>query len=179
MRSSNSAVLMPHDDGAVDLAFRQPRVDDQAAILHGHVAVDVHDAGFGIHRNVGDLHARRALRVQPARAALVVLAHFGDLAGGPDLLAGRRPGQALGGSALHADAGRPRPPVASGCAPSEGATASNSLASAFMAALRVDDETPPTVVDPPDAPRVGQRAVADVQLDGAHRQPQRSRPPPA
>ena len=28
-----------HDDGAVDLAFGQPRVDDQAAILHGHEAV--------------------------------------------------------------------------------------------------------------------------------------------
>ncbi len=39
----------------------------------------------------------------------------------------------------------------SGCAPSAGAAASNSLASAFSAALRVEEETPPTVVDPPEA----------------------------
>ena len=36
-------------------------------------------------------------------------------------------------------------------APSAGATASNNLASAFTAALRVEAETPPTVVEPPDA----------------------------
>ena len=46
-----------HDDGAVDLAFRQPRVDDQPAILHGHVAVHLTSPGLGIHRNVGHLNA--------------------------------------------------------------------------------------------------------------------------
>ena len=49
-----------HDDGAVDLAFGQPRIDDQAAILHGHEAVHLDQAGFGIDADVGHLHAGRA-----------------------------------------------------------------------------------------------------------------------
>ncbi len=40
-------------------------------------------------------------------------------------------------------------------APSEGATSSNSFASAFRVALRVDELTPPTVVEPPEVPDGG------------------------
>src|ERR1039458_7370428 len=45
-----------HGNGAVDLAFRQPWVDDEAAILHGHVAIDFDQAGFVIdeHYTAGD-----------------------------------------------------------------------------------------------------------------------------
>jgi len=40
-------------------------------------------------------------------------------------------------------------------APSDGATASNNLASALTVDLRVEEDTPPTVVDPPDGPEGG------------------------
>src|ERR1035441_5959218 len=40
----------------------------------------------------------------------------------------------------------------SGWAPNAGAAASNSFARAFTADLRVEVDTPPTVLDPPDAP---------------------------
>src|ERR1017187_8473775 len=43
----------------------------------------------------------------------------------------------------------------SGCAPNAGAAASSSFASAFTADLRVEADTPPTVLDPPDAPSRG------------------------
>src|ERR1700690_956225 len=51
-----------------------------------------------------------------------------------------------------------RPSTACNCSagtPIEGATASSSLANAFTLDLRVDDETPPTVVDPPEGPQGG------------------------
>src|SRR5260370_27649161 len=50
------------------------------------------------------------------------------------------------------------PSTASSCSlgtPSEGATASNSLSSALTDALRVEEDTPPMVVDPPEAPEGG------------------------
>src|SRR5206468_6320865 len=50
------------------------------------------------------------------------------------------------------------PSTASSCSlgtPREGATASNSLSSALTAALRVEEETPPIVVEPPDGPDGG------------------------
>ncbi len=64
----------------------------------------LHQAGFGIHGDVGDLHARRAGGLQAlARAqALVILAHLGDFAGA-HLAAGGSPGEALVGTALDAD----------------------------------------------------------------------------
>src|ERR1039458_7673872 len=43
----------------------------------------------------------------------------------------------------------------SGCALSAGAAASNNFPSAFTADLRVEVDTPPTVLDPPDAPSRG------------------------
>ncbi len=43
----------------------------------------------------------------------------------------------------------------SGVAPSAGATASNSLSSAFSVDFRVELETPPTVVEPPLEPETG------------------------
>ena len=68
-----------HDDRAVDLAFGQPRVDDQAAILHGDVAVDLHDAGFGVDRDVRDLHAAAPPCCRPIAVARLVGARLGDL----------------------------------------------------------------------------------------------------
>src|ERR1039458_8000599 len=43
----------------------------------------------------------------------------------------------------------------SGSAESAGAAASNNFSSAFTADLRVEGDTPPTVLDPPDAPSRG------------------------
>src|ERR1035441_6026831 len=45
----------------------------------------------------------------------------------------------------------------SGWAPSAGATASKSLARALTPDLRVAEDAPPTVVDPPEAPPGGRR----------------------
>src|ERR1035437_7308256 len=92
-----------HDDGAVDLAGGEAGVDDEAAILHGHVAVDFDQAGFGIDADVGYLHAGRAATVEAHGIALLVGAGLADLAAGTDLLAGRDPGHALFGVAFDAD----------------------------------------------------------------------------
>ena len=86
--------------------------------------------------------------------ARVVLAHLGDrlLA---QLPAGRLPGQALRGVALDLDvAVRPlRAGRAARRAPAPPSRTAS--ASAFSVALRVEDETPPTVVEPPEAPEGG------------------------
>src|ERR1035437_398717 len=92
-----------HDDGAVDLALGQARVDEQAAILHGHVAVDFDEAGFGIDADVGHLHAGSAAAVEAHGIFRFVGAGLADLATGTDLLASRDPGHALLGVALDAD----------------------------------------------------------------------------
>src|SRR5207248_7655284 len=46
-----------HDDAAGHLRLAALLVNDQAAILHGHDPLDAHDAGFGIHLDLGNLHA--------------------------------------------------------------------------------------------------------------------------
>ena len=38
-----------HNQGAVDLAFRSPQVDDETAVLRRHHAIDSDDAGFCVH----------------------------------------------------------------------------------------------------------------------------------
>src|SRR5439155_26880043 len=66
------------------------------------------------------------------------------------------------------------PSTASSCSlgtPSEGATASNSLSSAFTVALRVEEETPPIVVDPPEAPEGGSELSPITTLTAANGRP--------
>src|SRR5260370_31089999 len=66
------------------------------------------------------------------------------------------------------------PSTASSCSfgtPSDGATASNSLSRALTDALRVDEETPPMVVDPPEAPEGGSELSPITTLTAASGRP--------
>ena len=61
----------------------------------------------------------------------------------------------------------------SGATPRAGATAANSLLRALVVDFSVDGETPPMVVEPPDAPSGRIAVVTDAQVDRAERQSQR------
>ena len=70
-----------HQNAAVDLAFDLPRIHRPAAILDGDHALDAHDAGLGVDRDFGELHAAQILlrqrgivAMRAAKAAVIVAA---------------------------------------------------------------------------------------------------------
>jgi hypothetical protein len=130
-------------------------IDDQSAILNGDQAVQFHDAGFDVDGNVGHLNAGRALRDESfARSVRLTFSPISSMRLVPSFCTGRLPREALVGIALHVDAAV-RCLELIGVVPSAGATVSNSLSSALTVDLRVEALTPPTVVDPPEAPETG------------------------
>ena len=143
-----------HDHRAVDLALGQPRVDDHAAILHRHVAVHLHNAGLGVDRNVRDLHSAGAACVQPGSAVAAVDVPISEILFVPSFRQAAAQVMLLAGVPFT----RMLPSTASSWSGSRRASAptvSNSFASAFTVDLRVEVETPPTVVEPPDPPSGG------------------------
>ena len=56
-----------HDAGAEDLALGRLRIDHQPSVLHRDHPVHLHDAGFDVDVDVGDLHAAHAAVFSPSR----------------------------------------------------------------------------------------------------------------
>ena len=97
--------------------------------------------------------ARRPRRWSSARRGLrgIVLAHFGDLAGA-ELAAGRLPGEALGGRCPSPGCGRPRLPAGRVPRRARAPPSRTAWPARSWWTCGVDEETPPTVVEPPEAP---------------------------
>src|SRR5207249_2471996 len=82
-------------------ALRRLDVNYQAAILRRHQSVDLDDSGFGVHRNVRDLHASHTLGRKPFAQARILAGGLYGL--GAQLGASLFPGETLGSIALHAN----------------------------------------------------------------------------
>ena len=58
----------PLQDAALHLAFDLQRIHRASAILHRDDALDAHDAGLGVDRHLGELHAaQRSFAPRPRR----------------------------------------------------------------------------------------------------------------